>query len=65
MEYLSTAQAAKQKGCTPQAIWGAIKRGDIDGQQVGRSYNVSANKKFKEWQPNPIRQKARLGKTHQ
>ncbi len=63
MDYISTAEAAKQKGCTPQGIWGAIKRGDINGQQIGRSYAVFVDKKFKEWEPNSVRQKARKGKT--
>ena len=62
MEQISTKQASEKKGCTPQAIWGAIKRGEINGQQVGRSYIVAVDKKFAEWEPNPIRQKARLGK---
>lgn len=58
MEFISTKDAAEQKGCTPQGIWGAIKRGAINGQQVGRSYIVAVDAKFKEWQPNPDKQKA-------
>ncbi len=56
-DLISTMEAAEQKGCTRHAISAAIKRGAIDGVKAGRNYVVKANKKFTDWQPNPIRQK--------
>ena len=56
MEVISTNEAAERKGCSPQSIWNAIKRNELTAQQVGRSYIISIDKKFKDWQPNPERQ---------
>ena len=56
MKLLSTADAAKIKECSPQAICGAIKRGVLNAHQVGRSYVVEVDTTFKDWQPNVHRQ---------
>ena len=55
---IDTAAAAKRKGCSQNAIVAAIKRNDIDGEQIGRYYAVKANRKFEDWQPQAVRQKA-------
>ncbi len=51
MKLIGVAEAAEQKGCTRQAIWGAIKRGELDAQQPGRSYIIEANARFHQWIP--------------
>jgi hypothetical protein len=53
MEFISTADTAKRKKCSPQAVWGAIKRNALNAQQIGRSYVVAVDAKFDNWQPNP------------
>ena len=53
---INTTTAADLKGCSRQAIAEAIQRGAIDGEKVGRNYVVRNNRKFQEWQPNPVRQ---------
>ncbi len=58
LKILSTRQAAKEKGCSIQAILNAIRRGVIDGQRVGREFIVRPNKKYLEWQPSEFRQQA-------
>jgi hypothetical protein len=65
MNLISTAEAAKRKGVTRQGLINAMNRGEIDGHKVSpRSLVIVANKKFEAWQPNLIRQAARLkGKT--
>lgn len=55
MQIISVKDAANSKGCSRQTIWNAIKKGDIDGTQIGRSYVIEANQKFEKWQPNPNR----------
>ena len=60
---LSTREAAKDKACSVQSILAAIKRGVIDGQKLGREYVVYPNKKYRDWQPNPVRQ--RIGRESQ
>jgi DNA (cytosine-5)-methyltransferase 1 len=52
LELISVAEAAKHKDCSRQAIWGAIKRGDLDAQRVGRSYIVTTNRRFHQWLPS-------------
>ena len=58
MELISVADASERKDCTRQAVWGAIKRGEIEAQQVGRAFIISVNQKFEDWNPNPKIQKA-------
>jgi len=53
MEMITVPEAAKRKGCSRQAAWGAVKREDLDAQKVGRDHLVLVNKKFNDWQPNP------------
>ena len=53
---IDTTTAAKEKSCSRKAILDAIRRGAIDGQQTGRYFVVIKNKKFTDWQPNPVRQ---------
>ena len=61
MNLISTQEAADRKGVSRQAIVNAIKRKDIDGQQVSaRTLVVTDNAKFEKWQPNPIRRAAGL-----
>jgi hypothetical protein len=55
---LSTSEAAEQKGVSRQAILDAVRRGALDGQQVGGFTAVKANKKFGAWEPIAVRQKA-------
>ena len=56
MNLISTAQAAKVKACSRNAIIDAIKRNAIDGQMAGAYFVVRPNRKFDEWHPNPERQ---------
>ncbi len=61
MNLISTAEAARQKGVTRQGIINAMNRGEVDGHKVSaRSLVIVANKKFEQWQPNLVRQAARL-----
>jgi len=57
-ELISTAEAARRKDCSRNAILAAIKRRAIDGENLGAQYVVRANPKFKRWQPNPKHQRA-------
>jgi len=59
MNAISTTEAATKKGVTRQAIIKAIDRGDIDGTRVSsRTLVVWENDKYREWQPNVVRQAA-------
>ena len=58
MEMITLPEVGKRKGCSRQAAWGAVKRGDIDAQKLGRDHLVMVNKKFEKWQPNPVKQHA-------
>jgi predicted secreted acid phosphatase len=53
---IPTRQAATEKQCSVPAILAAIKRGAIDGQQMGREYVVFPNKKYHNWEPDRLRQ---------
>jgi len=55
-DIISTRQAAAEKKCTVQGIIAAIKRGSIDAQKVGWGYVIPVNKKYREWEPNRLRQ---------
>ena len=55
---IDTATAAEEKNCSQNAIVAAIKRNDIDGEQIGRYFAVKANKRFADWLPQLVRQKA-------
>ena len=56
MNMITVPEAAKRKGCSRQAAWGAVKRGDLDAHKFGRDHLVLVNEKFDEWKPNPVRQ---------
>jgi hypothetical protein len=60
-ELISTAEAAKRKDCSRNAILAAIQRKAIDGEHLGAQYVVRANPKFDRWQPNAKRQRAGRG----
>ena len=53
---ISTMEAAEIKDCTRHTIGAAIQRGALDGEKAGRNYVVIVNKRFQDWQPNPVRQ---------
>ena len=57
-ELISTAEAAKRKDCSRNAILAAIQRKAIDGEHLGAQYVVRANPKFDRWQPSAKRQRA-------
>ena len=63
MEFISTAEAAKRKMCAPQSIWNAIQRGEINAHRIGRSYAVTVDKSFEDWEPDRVRQQ--IGKESQ
>ena len=46
---ISAKQAASEKGCTVQAIYLALNRGDLDEDRVDRARLVKANKRYREW----------------
>ncbi len=54
---IPVGEAAEQKGCSRNAIRDAMERQALDGQKLGKFFFVKVNKKFTEWQPNPVRQK--------
>ena len=54
---IPVGEAAQEKGCSRNAVRDAIKRGALDGEQLGRFFFVKGNKKYKEWGPNKERQK--------
>ena len=47
---ISVRQAADAKGCTTQAIYQALDRGDLDDVRIDRARHVRANKRYREWQ---------------
>ncbi|MDA0710550.1 MAG: hypothetical protein O3B73_10130 [bacterium] len=63
MEFVSTKEAGERKACSPQSIWNAIKRGELNAQQIGRSFVVAVDQKFESWEPN--RQRQQIGKESQ
>ena len=63
MDVISTAEAARQKGVTRQAIVQAVDRGDIDGSRLSkRTMVIEVNRKFEDYKPNPVRQAAGLAR---
>ena len=58
MNRLSVTEASTLKSCSGQAIRDAVKRGVIDAEVFGRTHIVKANRKFEDWQPQAVRQKA-------
>ena len=46
---ISVRQAAEEKGCTTQAIYQALDRGDLDDMRIDRARHVRANKRYREW----------------
>jgi hypothetical protein len=59
VKLISTKVAAERKRVSAQAIRGALKRGDIDGERVSaRTLVIVDNERFEEWKPNAIRQAA-------
>ena len=57
-ELISTAEAARRKNCSRNAILAAIQRKAIDGENLGAQYIVRANPQFERWMANPKRQRA-------
>ena len=57
MERHTVTETAKQKCCSPQAVRDAIKKERLDAEVFGRTYVVTANKKYDQWNPNPNMQK--------
>ena len=55
---LTTAEAAKIKGCSVQAIIDALSQGKIDGEKFGWAWAVKENRKFSEWSPMKVRQES-------
>ncbi len=49
---LTTAEAAKIKDCSVQAIIDALNRGEIDGEKFGWAWAIKQNKKFEGWRPS-------------
>jgi len=57
---LTTAEAAKIKGCSGQAIIDALKRGEIDGEKFGnKMWAIKQNRKFEMWQPSGCQRSGR------
>ena len=47
---ITITEAAKQKSCTRQALYNAIKRGDLDAVSVGQYQMIVRDEKFKDFQ---------------
>ena len=58
MNRISVLEASSLKNCSGQAIRDAVKRGVIDAEIIGSTHIIQANKKFEEWTPQAVRQKA-------
>ena len=66
MNLLRTSEAAEQKNVTRQAIISAVDRGAIDGKRLGpRFLAVLDNRKFREWEPDRVKQANRAGRESQ
>ena len=51
-ENVTTPSAtAKEKGCTTQAIYDALKRGDLTGFRVGESHIIVRDAKYEAYKP--------------
>lgn len=44
------SEAAREKGCTPQAIYNAIDRGSLNAVRMGRHWLVVRDKKWKAYE---------------
>ena len=56
---ISMAEAAKEKGCSKAAVHKAVQRGELDVLRFSpRSMVIVVNERYKEWSPDPRRQKA-------
>lgn len=63
MNLISSDEAAKIKNVTRQAIIAAIHRKEFNSEKFRtRTWLIVNDSKFREWEPNRIRQSARLGK---
>lgn len=51
MGLISTAECAKRKGVSQAAVSGAIKRGDIPAQTIGRTYAMEESA-CDAWEPD-------------
>lgn len=49
LNLLSTSDVAARKGCTRQAVLDAVKRGDLNASQVGRTWVVSDDDALAVW----------------
>jgi len=56
---LTTAEAAKIKGCSGQAIIDALNRGEVEGEKFGWAWAIKQNRKFEEWQPSKRQESGR------
>ena len=45
-KYVSVTEAAKEKGCSRVAIYNAIKRDDLNGEQVGKLTLICRDRKY-------------------
>ncbi len=55
---ITTAEAAKIKGCTIQAVLDAIAEGKINAGRFGKAWAIREDKKLEAWQPMAVRQEA-------
>ena len=55
---ITVTEASQKKGCSGQAVRDAIRQGLLDSERFGRTFAVKVNKKYQEWEPMPVRQKA-------
>lgn len=52
MPMISVAEAAERKGVSRSAMWRAVTNGEVNGEQIGRSWAVKVDRKFEAWQPS-------------
>ncbi len=56
---LTTAEVAKVKRCSIQAVIDAISQGKIDGEKFGnKMWAIKQNRKLEEWTPMKVRQES-------
>ena len=57
-KFISATEAAKEKGCSRQAVDHAIRTGKLTMVGSGKVRPIVIDEKFEAWRPSPKRQEA-------